>query len=204
MEEEHSPEEKVPLRATARGQTIIVGLSVAATFLFLGAVVGAFFIGQSLSPTTEVAVEEPQVLQFEQAPMAFPSLTGGPQSPGTHAWDELRGGECLASFESAFAEEFTVVGCDTPHPAQMVTAVLLSRDRTELFPGENAVAERAEAVCEVADLINPEVASAFSELVIDSAYPVSSEQWDAGQRVVYCFLYSSSGEVFEESLLAQR
>ena len=131
-------------------------------------------------------------------------IEGGPQSPGTHAWDELRGGECLASFESAFAEEFTVVGCDTPHPAQMVTAVLLSRDRTELFPGENAVAERAEAVCEVADLINPEVASTFSELVIDSAYPVSSEQWDAGQRVVYCFLYSSSGEVFEESLLAQR
>ena len=50
MDDERSPEEKVPLRATARGQTIIVGLSVAATFLFLAAVVGAFFVGQSLAP----------------------------------------------------------------------------------------------------------------------------------------------------------
>ena len=204
MDDERSPEEKVPLRATARGQTIIVGLSVAATFLFLAAVVGAFFVGQSLAPTAEVELAEPQALSFEQAPITFPSLTGGPQSPGAYDWDELRGGECLASFDTAFAEEFMVVGCDTPHPAQLVRTELLSRDRTELFPGESALVTEAEAVCELAEIIDPVVVSKFSQLVINMAHPVSAEQWDAGQRVVYCFIHSSSGEVFEESLLAQK
>lgn len=204
MKGEKSPELKAPLRATARGQTIIVGLSVAATFVFLGAVAGAFFVGQSLAPASEVPVAPPQALSFEQGPIIFPSLTGGPQSPGTYPWDELRGGECLSAFDTAFAEEFSVVGCETPHPAQLVKAALLSRDRSELFPGESAVLTEAAAVCEVAELIDPEVAAGFSHLVIDLAYPLSNKQWDAGQRVVYCFIRSSGGEMIKEDLLAQR
>ena len=109
MGEESPP--RVPLRATRRGQNIIVASSVAATVVFLGAAVGAFFVGQSLAPQTSTGdvTQVQEVLEVERPVAEFPSLTGGPREPGDASWADLRGGECLRPFETAFAETFSVV-----------------------------------------------------------------------------------------------
>jgi hypothetical protein len=52
----------------------------------------------------------------------------------------------------------------------------------------------------VRDLINIEVAREYSDLRTAYAYPVNEEQWDVGQRGVYCFVYSESGATFTSSL----
>jgi hypothetical protein len=177
---------------------------VGGTLGLIGLLVGAFFVGQYLGAPDEpevLAVVEPEP---QEHPIVFPSLTGGPQSPGVWAWDALRGGECLARFDNAFAEEFEVVECSTPHSAQLVRAQLVSRDRTEDFPGEPAMAIVAQDICDVVDAIDTEYAQNFATLVKDVAYPITAEQWQDGQRVVYCFMRSSTNEVFEASLLDQR
>lgn len=197
------PAPRVPLRATRRGQNIIVASSVGATLVFIAAAVGAFFVGQSLAPDDSPAaiVETQEVLDVETPVAEFPSLTGGPQAPGDVSWDELRGGECLRPFESAFAETFTVVECSTPHDAQVVAAQLVSRDRTEPYPGEGAMATQAREVCDVSDHVNREYAAGFADLFVEPAYPITETQWEQGQRVVWCFLRSESGEVFDASIL---
>src|SRR5690606_35455474 len=57
------------------------------------------------------------------SPTPSPSATAlpaGPVEPGVWAWNELLGGECLESYDDPWAEEFTVVDCAEPHPAQLV------------------------------------------------------------------------------------
>jgi len=58
----------------------------------------------------------------------------------------------------------------------------------------------AREICDVRDLINIEVAKEYSDLRTAYSYPVTKEQWDAGERGVYCFVYSDSGESFTTSL----
>jgi len=165
----------------------------------LAALGGAFVLGQHLGapapPPVAVAAEDP-----EQPELVFPTLSGGPVDAGTWAWNELRGGECLADFDGAFTESFEVVSCATAHRAQLVKAQLLNRDRSGVFPGEEAVAQRAAEVCELSEVIDRTYATEFNDLLVHYSYPVTEDQWDAGQRVVYCFVNSASGESFTKSL----
>jgi len=165
----------------------------------LAALGGAFVLGQHLGapapPPVAVVAEDP-----EQPELVFPTLSGGPVDAGTWAWNELRGGECLADFDGAFTESFEVVSCATAHRAQLVKAQLLNRDRSEVFPGEEAIAQRAAEVCELSEVIDRTYATEFNDLLVHYSYPVTEDQWDAGQRVVYCFVNSASGESFTKSL----
>lgn len=192
------------LKSTARGQSVFVGLWVGGTFGLIGLLVGAFFFGQYLGTRNQPEIPAVVEPELHEQPIVFPSLRGGPQSPGVWAWEELRGGECLAFFDNAFAEEFEVVECSTPHPAQLVRAQLVSRDRAESFPGEAAMAIVARDICDVVEAIDTDYSQNFATLVKDIAYPLTVEQWEDGQRVVYCFMRSSTNEIFEASLLDQR
>ncbi|MFT6973010.1 MAG: hypothetical protein ACJAV4_000225 [Pontimonas sp.] len=199
LDKKHSP-----LKSTARGQNFYVGLWVGGTLGLMGLLVGAFFVGRSLGASEAPEVRAVIESERQEPPIVFPSLTGGPQNPGVWAWDVLRGGECLALFDNAFAEEFEVVDCSAPHLAQLVRAQLVSRDRTENFPGEPAMAIVAQDICDVLDVIDTEYAQRFATLVKEIAYPVTADQWHDGQRVVYCFMRSSTGEIFEATLLDHR
>ena len=52
----------------------------------------------------------------------------------------------------------------------------------------------------IADLVDIDVAREFSDLRTAYAYPVDATQWSAGERGVYCFVYSEGGDVFTQSL----
>lgn len=197
IEPENAPA-KPRLTDTPRGQTIFVSLWVIGTLVTLGVWVGAFLWGQSVGAPEEDIVAE--VADTAPPEVEFPELGPPSLAPGSWEWSELRGGECLAQFSNAFAEEFQVVGCSSPHAAQLVHAELLSSDPGETYPGDAAVLAAAREACDVRNLIDIEVAKNYTDLRTAYAYPVSSTQWDAGERGVYCFVYSDSGETFTTSL----
>ena len=186
------------LTDTPRGQTIFVSLWVLGTLVVLALWGGAFWWGQNVGSPEPIA--EPETEEVVEPAVEFPALGPPSKPPGTWAWDELRGGECIARFSDAFAEEFDVVGCTSPHTAELVRAELLSADADEEYPGEAAVLADAREICDVRDLINIEVAKEYSDLRTAYSYPVTKEQWEAGERGVYCFVYSDSGESFTTSL----
>ena len=201
MTDQIEPESTPPkprLTDTPRGQTIFVSLWVIGTLVTLGVWVGAFLWGQSVGAPEEDVVAEVE----DTAPPAveFPELGPPSLAPGSWEWRDLRGGECLTRFSDAFAEEFQVVGCSSPHTAQVVHAELLSSDPGEPYPGDAAVLAAAREACDVRDLIDIEVAKNYTDLRTAYAYPVNSAQWDTGERGVYCFVYSESGQTFTTSL----
>lgn len=194
--EQASP--KPRLTDTARGQTLFVTLWVLGTVATLGLWAGAFLWGSSQGLVGEdgtVAPPEPVAPE-----VTFPILGSPPATPGTQSWWELRGGECIAGFDDAFAQEFQVVGCLSSHNAELLEAQLLSDDPDEPYPGDAAVLAEAREICDLREVINREVASEYSDLRTTYSYPVNQEQWDAGERGVYCFVFSESGETFTQSL----
>lgn len=187
------------LTATPAGQSIYIGLWILGTLVVFGAAVGAFFFGDYLGnpgDTEEAVVEEPS--------LELPDLTLGPQVPGVWAWNELRGGECIGDYDDAFAEEFEVVSCVSPHEAQLVKAQLISEKPDAPFPGEEELLQQAKQVCEVENMLSRETIQNYNDLVVQVSYPVDQEMWTTGDRVVYCFVARQSGGALTESLLQSR
>jgi len=74
------------------------------------------------SPGDQATAPEPEAVEPEvvQPPEPeFPNLTDGPRPPGQWEWSDLRGGECLRTFDSAFEETYDVVACDGEHAARI-------------------------------------------------------------------------------------
>lgn len=111
-----------------------------------------------------------------------------------HAWDTLFGGECIDPFESVWAEEFTVVDCAAPHAAQLVYRGTLPGDAAAPFPGEAALAAEMPALCRAAGVFEPTLVAGIPDLQVQGSFPVTEEQWAAGQRNYYCFANRAGGE----------
>ena len=189
---------KKRLTSTAAGQSIFIGLWILGTLVVVAILAGAFLLGQSLG--SDDAVES--VAEEVEAPaIEFPVLSGIPVEPGQWAWDELRGGECISGFDGAFAEEFTVVGCEVPHDAQVVSATLLSTRADDPYPGVDEVAQLAREACDVRDVIDYSLVTEYDDLIVDYSYPASDEQWAQGERGVYCFALRASGGTLQGDLV---
>jgi hypothetical protein len=198
---EESPAVRRPkkrLTSTATGQSIFIGLWILGTLVIVAILAGAFLLGQSLSRDGEGARSEEQA---EVPVMEFPVLSGMPVEPGVWAWDGLRGGECMSGFAGAFAEEFTVVGCEAPHDAQLISARLLSNRVEDPYPGVDEVTQLARESCDVTELIDYNVATEYDDLIVEYSYPASDEQWAQGERGVYCFALRSSGGTLQGDLV---
>lgn len=186
------------LTSTATGQSIFIGLWILGTLVLVAILAGAFLLGQSLAGDDAV---ESVVDEAETPEIKFPVLSGVPVESGRWAWDELRGGECISGFDGAFAEEFTVVGCEAPHDAQVVVAILLSQRPEDPYPGVEEVAQLAREACEVEDVIDYSLVTEYDDLIVDYSYPASDEQWAQGERGVYCFALRSSGGILQGDLV---
>jgi hypothetical protein len=182
------------LTDTAAGQSIFVGLWIAGTLVFLSAAAGAFLLGQNIADTQVPPVV---VVEQEPAPIEFPVLSGIPQAPGVWEWNELRGGECIRGFEGPFAENYTVVDCGVPHDAQLLRAELLSRSPSAVYPGVDELTASAREICDLTEDVDYSLAQDYSDLIVEFSYPVTPEQWETGQRGVYCFVMSQSGQQLE-------
>ena len=187
-----------PRRPTKRDLRWVGGAVIAVLVI-----IGLFFLGQSLGDTpvaapTESASAEPDA---STAPTPAPEPAApGPQPAGVHAWNTLFGTECLEPYTSPWEEEFTVVDCATPHTGQLVYRGILEGDSGSPFPGEQAFADQINVLCSAPGVIDFEAAGAYADVQLQGSYPVTAEQWDAGERYFYCFASRSSGEPLTASL----
>ena len=190
---------KKSLTDTPAGQSLYIGLWIVGTLAVFGAAVGAYFLGDYLGSPEETVevVEEPPALEL-------PDIGGGPQQPGTWKWNELRGGECVRGYDNAFAEEFEVVSCAGPHNAELVAVHVVSDAIEDTFPGEEELLAEAKLVCDVEDRLSRSAIQNYSDLEIEFSYPVDAEQWDEGDRLIYCFITRQSGGAITESLRSAR
>src|SRR5690606_16517612 len=119
---EESVAEVAPHRGEiSRAQKIL--LAVAGGLVAVLALVALFLLGTRLPELIGPAAAPLPSTSPSASPSPSPSATtlpAGPVEPGVWAWDELLGGECLAEYDDPWAEEFTVVDCAEPHPAQLV------------------------------------------------------------------------------------
>lgn len=160
--------------------------------------VPAAALGYWLGSPDEPDVEPEPVVEVAPAEVTvdFPQLNLGPRPAGVWAWSELRGGECVDPYESAWAEEFVVVSCDQPHEAEFVRSTLLSTSVAAPYPGDEEIARQAEGHCaswERDDLNEPE---AFDDLIAEVAYSLGEHAWERGDRLLGCFVSQRGGREF--------
>ena len=177
-----------------------IALWVAGGLVGVLALVALFLLGTRLPEMLAPAPKPtPQASTPAPTPTPLPTaLPAGPVEPGEWAWDELLGGECLAEYSNPWAEEFTVVDCAEPHPAQMVVRGLFPPSAEGVtddpYPGAEALQGQLALLCSAPGVIDLAVAGQYPDVQFQGAYPATAEQWDAGDRSYYCFVSRSSGE----------
>jgi hypothetical protein len=176
---------------------------VGAGVLAVGILVGLFFLGQQLGGSSAPVPAPISTQAKTPTPTPTPTATVqavGPLPVGVHKWNELGGGECLQPYGSPWAEEFTVVDCAAPHPAQLVYRGVFAGDAATTFPGEAALAAQINLLCSAPGVIDLNAAGGYPDLQLQGSYPVTEEQWTSGPRNYYCFLSRSSGEPLTASI----
>jgi len=182
-----------------RGHGIL--LAVAGALVGLLGVAALFFLGVRLSAVAPTEPTHRHTASASPTPLVT-SLPAGPVAAGTHRWDALLGGECLASFPGAWAERYTVVDCATPHPAQLVDRGWLPDPATPGYPGQAALQAQMSVLCSAPGVIDLAAAAQYSDAQIQASYPATAAQWDAGDHWYYCFVTRSSGEPLTGSVAA--
>lgn len=107
----------------------------------------------------------------------------------------LQPGACLAGLDSQWQAGFEVVDCSIPHPAQYLGAVGVEEAlgiTDGAWPGEQAVAERAQWACQNDRVLDAGAAAGIPALLAAVQYPRTAEEWDGGVREYRCFVVSSS------------
>lgn len=208
-----------PPRGFGTPQKVLAG--VGGGLLAVIALIALFLLGTRLpdllGPAPAVATPTPT-----PTPTRAP-LAAGPVPPGTYDWDELLGGECVEPYDAvagAWAEEYTVVDCATPHTAQLVyrawfppepaptpdpadpDAEPVDPDAEPVwaaYPGPEALQAQISLLCSAADVIDYRAAREYKDVQLQGAYPMTAEQWEIDPSY-YCFVTRSSGEPFTTSL----
>ena len=179
-------------------------LWVGGAILLVLLLVGLFYLGQRLasSAAPDAAPVATATAAAEETPTPSPTPTDpvqGPAAAGTQAWDALLGGECLEPYTTPWEEEFTVVDCGSEHHAQMVARVALPQTG-DAFPGEDAVRDSADELCIADTVIDYGAARAYEDVQYQSAYPITQDEWTAGDRDAYCFVSRAGGGAFTGSV----
>ncbi|GAB3610900.1 hypothetical protein GCM10027414_30260 [Humibacter ginsengiterrae] len=183
-----------------RAQCIM--LIVACAMLLVLLLIALFIVGRTAMQPIAAVTPRPTPTKTATptpTPTATPVATG-PQAPGKHPWNTLRGGECLQPFTTAWANTFTVVDCAAPHAGQMVYTGVFSTDPKAAFPGADQLASQINVLCSRPGVLNLDAAGQYDDAQVQGSYPVTAKQWQDGQRSYYCFVSRSSGQPITGSL----
>jgi hypothetical protein len=189
---------------------VLAGLFVVVLFFLLGRHLPWFDESAAVHPTsvssdtaTPTAPAEVTPTPTATVPPEPAAVATGPAAAGVHPWTDLRGGECLDPFGSPWDETFTVVDCAAPHAAQLISRVSLSTEPTAAYPGEAAITAQLNLACTSPTVLDFAAAAAYPDIQWQASYPVSAEQWAAGQREYSCFISRSSAEPLTGSVQVQ-
>ncbi|PPG51074.1 hypothetical protein C5C27_16690 [Rathayibacter sp. AY2B7] len=191
-----------PAWRTLSRRRLLIGLIAAGAVILLA---GLFAIGIAVGsaggraePQAAPVVSETPAAEPTPSPTPTATLpTVGPLPVGTWAWSALLGGECVEPFDSVWAEEFTVVDCANAHSAQLVATAELT---DAAFPGQDALAVTVSSLCQAQGVVDVAAAETYGDVQVAGAFPVTQEQWDAGERSYYCFVDRAGGGELTGSL----
>lgn len=177
----------------------LVLMCVAGALVASLAFVALFFLGTRIGQSAAASAPDPA-----------PTASGAPQpellptaplEPGTYAWSELHGGECIEPYSGPWAQEFTVVDCGEPHTAQLA---LLTRfkdqDEATSYPGAERLERNVLRACAARGVLDLEAAGAFDDVQVQGAFPGDETEWADLPRRYSCFVSLESGEQLETSL----
>lgn len=167
----------------------LVGVLLAAG---LGALIGYAFSIPTPTPSV-VPVEE-------EEPFVVPELDQPAAAPGVRGWGDLRGGECLESFDSPWQENFVVVPCAMEHEAEFVRASIPDSLASSPYPGDDAMREYAGALCTQWDRGDLRTGDQYADLLVVPGYTLGEEAWKTGNRLVGCFVYREGGDALGSKL----
>ncbi len=170
-----------------RTQKILIG--VAGGLVALLALVGLFARGTRVAGPAAAPSLTPSA---GPTPTAT-ALAVGPLAPGEYQWGELLGGECLAPFESAWQDQYTVVDCATAHPAQLVYRGVFDDAADASYPGTEELQKRINLLCTAPTVIDYAAAGAVEDIQVAASYAVDDTDWSAGNRTYFCFATRSGG-----------
>jgi len=186
-----------PRPPLARGQKALIW--IAASLVALLALMGLFVVGTQLAP---VLSPDPVV-----TPTPTPSSTIdpfveilGPVAPGVYRWDELLGTECVDPYTSAWEQDFTVVDCAEPHPAQLVFRGEFTDSVIQPYPGVTELQARMNLLCTAATNIDYPAAQAYGDIQFSASFAGDENEWNAGSRTFFCFVNRSGGEPLTTSV----
>ncbi len=193
---EAAPADEGP-REISRTQKVLLG--VAGGLVAVLALVALFLLGTRLPELIgPAAAPEPSSSPSPSPSPSATALPAGPVEPGVWAWGELLGGECLDPYDDPWAEEFTVVDCADPHPAQLVYRGTFPPSAegvtSDPFPGTAELQRQIGLLCSAPGVVDLTAAGALTDVQFQGSYPATQEQWDAGDRSYFCFVSRSSGE----------
>ena len=181
-------------RGPSKAQKVL--LWVAGSVLAVLALVALFLVGLRLPELTAGGPAPTPSTSPTPEPTAT-ALPVGPLEPGVYRWNELLGGECLDPFIDPWQDEFTVVDCADPHPAQMVYRGIFPDSSGPLgpfaFPGADALQAQISLLCSAPGVVDLAAAGAYTDAQFQGSYPVTEEQWNEDPSY-YCFVDRSSGE----------
>lgn len=191
---------RAPLSQTQKVLLWVAGSLVAVLLLVL-----VFVLGTRIPLLLGPAPGAEPIASPEPSPTASTDARPiGAVAPGDWRWDELGGGECLEPFVDAWQEQYTVVDCAAPHGGQLVLRAELPLAEGAVapgpYPGEQVLAAQTLQLCSSAGVLDLRAAGAFTDVVLQAAFPPSEEAWDAGERDYFCFVSRSSGEALTASL----
>lgn len=174
---------------------VIAALALMTILILLG----FFSLGTRL-PALFAQEPEPEVPTVPRPGVTEPV---GPVEPGVWAWNELRGGECLAAFEDPWAEEFTVVDCREEHVAQLSFRGSFlpepgaggSEPPVPAFPGLPALSTQIVELCSAPDALDYAAARSITDGRMQGSFPATVEAWQE-DPVYFCFFSRSSGASF--------
>lgn len=203
-----------PPRAFGTAQKVLAG--VGGGLLAVIVLIGLFLLGTRLpdllGPAPAVVASPTPTPTPTRTPLAI-----GPVEPGTYEWDELLGGECLEPYDAeagAWAEEYTVVDCATPHAAQMVFRAWFPPEPADPeapdaepvwaeYPGAEALQAQISLLCSAPGVVDLAAASAYTDAQVQGSYPMTEVQWESDPSY-YCFVSRSSGEPLTTSVAIPR
>ena len=174
---------------------------VAGGLVALLALLALFMLGQRLAGAPAAAPSPTPTASPTPEPTAAVPETG-PLPPGEYEWDQLLGGECLAPFESAWQERYTVVDCGTPHPAQMLVRGQFDDAADAAYPGFDELTKRIGLLCTSPTVINYQVAGTAQDIQVSASFAVDEADWGAGNRTYFCFANRASGAELTASIAA--
>lgn len=202
------PYAHTPDGLSRRGWMVLVVVTTLVMVVFAGTAAIALALPPRHPPASSTSpawAYEAKIPQVNPAPTtlgghARPSPTPSATAP-LRSVSDLTIGDCLQTYASKDEDAYPVVGCASPHIAQLLSKGELPQGRDTPFPGAATLDTQIGELCQQ-HLDWGWVGVWNEDVQLDLRYPDTDARWATGSRTYYCFVYTYSRHELTGSAVA--